>query len=391
MKKYPSTVQSSDASFRVAQYFEKVKDDYLNAYRYYRYSAEQSSAGTNFAAASSKSTVYKKYFELRSVITGIEINTDYDKEFRRNTTEEGDGTESNNPVKIDGEGKPAGYGSFGFYDSLLTEDSLSSVTPVDSFKIKEAMISDAKYELAEVFLYSLNRPDSGEFYLMDALNGSDDYEFRAKVLFALAELARIQNNSAKSEEYLRLVVNEYPLSAVANSSRRLLNISVTEENSGDPADSLFSAAQNQLVNMQYENSLSTFRKILEQYHGSVHTEKALYGAGWIYENILMKPDSAYYYYSSLVMSVPNSEAAAIVMEKVGVYEDFYKTAADTSGLKKDTTGTEEIKLNDPEKMLKDNEKTGTEDPSGNIPPENLPNKDMLKNENEQSLPPDKEK
>ncbi len=379
MKRYPSTVQSSDASFRVAQYYETVKDDYLNAFRYYRYSVEQSNAGTNFVTASSKNSIYKRYFDLRSIIAGAEINTDYDKEFLKNTTEQLDG-ENTNPIKQDGEGKPGGFSSSIFADSLLESDTSSSVNEVDSIKLKEERVSDAKYELAEVFLYNLNRPDSGEYYLNDAYASSDDYDFRAKVLFALAELKRIQNNLTQGEEYLRRIISEYPLSAVANSSRRLLNLSVTEENSVDPGDSLYNAAQEQLVNRQYENSLASFRMLLETYPSSVHTEKALYGAGWIYENILMKPDSAYYYYSSLVRSVPNSEGAAIVMEKVGVYESFNNTVKDTAGVKTDSTGTNEGLLNDPDKLLNKTNGTGKEDARGEeiLPEKDLPDKNMLK-------------
>jgi TolA-binding protein len=381
MKKYPSTVQSSDASFRVAKYYETVKDDYLNAFRYYRYSIEQSNAGTNYAVASSKNTVYKKYFELRSIITGSEINTDYDLEFRNNTTEQLDG-EGTDPMKQDGEGKPGGMSSLMPEDSLIAEDTSYTSPGIDSVKLKQEQVSNAKYELAEIFLYNLNRPDSGEYYLNDALKGSDDYEFRAKVLFALAELSRIQNNAGRSEEYLNQIIKEYPLSAVANSSRRLLNLSLTEDNSGDPADSLFNAAQEQLVNRQYEISLASFRRLLENYTGSVHTDKALYGAGWIYENILMNPDSAYFYYFSLVKSIPNSEAAAMVMEKVSVYESFNSTLRDTSGIKTDTTGTNEGKMIDPEQLLKESNETGKEDPSGDpLPPgKELPNKDMLNGE-----------
>ena len=55
------------------------------------------------------------------------------------------------------------------------------------------------------------------------------------------------------------------------------------------------------------------------------------------KNVINNNDSAYFYYSSLIRAIPNSEAAAIVMQKVEEYEIFNKTnVQDTSGVNKNT-------------------------------------------------------
>jgi TolA-binding protein len=367
IRNFPGTVPSSDASFRIANYYEN-KNDYLNAYRYYRFSTEQSSAGGNFNAANSRKNVFKRYFELRSTIIGTEINTDYDSDFKKKTNSK---PEEDEIKKNEGD-----LGKSGGLWGTLPADSL---TELDSFKIKEEKIADATFELAELFLYDLNRTDSCEYYLQTALKQSDDYEFTAKVLFALSAVYRKNDNSQKSDEILKQIVTDYPLSTVANSSRRLLNMTIVDDYKGDSSDSLYSDAENKFVNKEYLPALSAFRELVITYPASVHLDKALYGAGWIYENVLMKSDSAYLYYSSLIKSVPNSEAAAIVTLKVEEYESFNNTLIDTSGTQnvKDSTGVNDS-LNNDSNHLKDEtneQKEEVKDKNVEIAPDNIMKKE----------------
>ena len=364
IKKYPSTVSSAEASFRIAKYFETEKDDYLNAYRYFRFSTEQSTAGQNYLAANTKKDIYKRYFELRSVIADEIINTGYDEEFKKNTIEKREEENPLQPPKGEDFGKPGGFNGgelnkelnkelyTGLYDDSLETTDTTEVSYVDSTLIKEQLAADAKFELAELFLYNLNRTDSSEFYLLEALNQSYDNEFYAKVLFALSALYRKENNYERSDEILRQIVNEYPLSKVANSSRRLLNLSIVDVIKGDDSDSLYNLAESYFISNEYYRSLAEFRTLIDRYPLSIHKDKALFATGWIYENALFNGDSAYYYYSSLVKEIPNSETAAMVMLKVEEYENFNKTLQDTSGVINDSVKIEIDPLQNQEDLKK---------------------------------------
>jgi len=349
IKNFPQTVASSDASSRIGQYFENDKNDYLNALRYYRFATEQSTAGILHPIASGKAAVFKRYFELKSTILGTVINTEYDAEFKKNTILEIEGQDPNAPPKgFDEGGKNGGErmifdstdgeSKFNVLDTFSIQDKDTVVTEyVDSTAIRENEISEAKFELAELFLYDLNRLDSSEIYLIDALSSSNDYDFTAKVLFALADLYRKDNRDEKSNETLRRIINEFPLSEVANSSRRLLNMSVTEETIGDRADSVYNSAETSFISGDYPAALVQFKELIAAFPDSKHLDKAMYACGWIYENVLMKSDSAYYYYSSLLQAMPNTEAAAMIMQKVEEYETFNKNPVDTSGSVIDTS------------------------------------------------------
>jgi tetratricopeptide (TPR) repeat protein len=369
MKNFPSTVSSAESSFRVGKYFEEMAGNYLNALRYYRYSTEQSTAGANYKNAAYKMSIFKRYFELKSAIAGSEINTDYDEEFLNNTKTEKE-IEGKEFEKEGDRGKSGGVRTYFPADSLLDKDT-SDVSEIDSAGIKQKQAAIATFELAELFLYSLNRNDSCEYYLEQALDLSGDYDFRAKVLFALASLYQNTNRSEKSEEILRQIVAEYPLSSVANSSRRLLNISVSNQISNDSGDSIYNLAEDLFTRGNFDASLREFKQLIIDHPNSVHMEKALFAAGWIYENILMKSDSAYYYYRSLIKTVPNSEAASVVMVKVEEYESFNKSLEDTTSVKTDSLGLNNESIIDSNKILKESETIEKNDPGrdNGLPPE----------------------
>ena len=369
IKEYPSSIASSDASYKIGLYYEDQKNDYLRAYMYYRFSTEQNAAGTYNKQSVTKAGVFKRYFELRSQISGVPINTEYDAEFKKKTSkvllEEDDNGKP--PKQNNGKGGgTSGSGVSGFIEKYMPADSIEVTDTIVTFqnldslnKAEEKKIADAKFELAELFLYDLNRTDSSEFYLLQSLNESTDYEFSAKVLFALSELARRLDDNPRSEEYLRKIVEFYPHSEVANSSRRLLNLSVLDDYSGDASDSLYSAAENSFVAQDYPAALAYFNEIITKYPSSARVDKAYYGAGWICENVLGKNDSAYYYYSSLVKTIPNSQAAAIVMQKVTEYETFNKTSIPDSSQTNSPGNETQPKIDgnnmDPEQLKKESE------------------------------------
>lgn len=372
IKDFPATVSSADASFKIGKYFEQ-NNNYLNALMYYRFSTEQSNKGTYYSDASKKAGIFKRYFELRSIITGNTIKTEYDDEFKKNTTKENK-QDPGNPIKGLDNGKSGGIKSQ-FTDSTINSED-STITIADTTHAQEKIISAAKFELAELFLYDLNRTDSSEIYLKEALNESYDYDFSAKVLFALSALYRKTEEIAKSDEILRTIIKDYPYSPVANSSRKLLNISVENEYRGDPGDSIYSTAENNFVSGNYTASLNDFITLINKYPASVHLDKAYYGAGWIYENVLFKNDSAYNYYSMLVNGSPGSEAAAMVIKKVEEYESF-NNLKDTSSVNKQNqeplnnnqpSNNEELKKSDTEQ--KENKEN-----------DNIPNKEQINDDN----------
>lgn len=383
LKTYPKTPSSSDASYAIAKYYEKM-GDYLNAYRYYRYSAEENTQGHYYNETNLKINVFRKYYELKSRIAGVVINTEYDSTFLRNVKSDEQlqmERQTEGERKIDEErlGKPGGAG---LTDSLLpkSRDSLlktmsdtSTSMQVDSSAMKDEEISKAEFELAELFVYDFSKPDSAEHYLLESYERSHNNDFKSKVLFGLASLYKNQKQDAKAGEVFNKIINEFPATVAAEESRKQLGLPLTnQEHFADEADSLYSSAENLFEKKEYRNALDAYNNIIVAYPSSRFVAKSYYAMGWIYENIFDRNDSAYIYYSKLLEKEPNSDYSKQVGAKVMEY--IASTTADTSANK--TPGL------DSSSNIKDTTKIGGEE----LPKENAPGLQNSKDKEQQNDP-----
>ena len=368
---YPKTVASSDASYSIANYYENSAGDYLTAFKYYKFSNEENINGGNAGITNKKIAVFKRYFELRSIIADKEINTQYDTVFLRELKPEFKESEENKgEIKNKGKGeegpggKPGGIGAkFNFLS-----DSSKTTSLEDSLKLKAENIAKAKFELAELFIYDIAKPDSAEKYLVQAYEESENYDFKSNVLFALAVLYKNNGNAAKYEEILRTIVEKYSLSPVANECRKLLNLPLVIESNESSEDSIFSFAENKFVNREYGEALGGFVEICSNYPSSQYYVKSNYAAGWIYENVFQKPDSAVFFYTKVIEGDPSSVFFNIVVDKLSEYQNSLNPKSDS------LTDSNKIKSPDEniipeEEKLKDNTKIEGED-------NGLPNKNL---------------
>jgi len=429
MQKYPHTSSSASASFQVAKYYEQDLKDYLNAYRYFRYSTEENTSWPYFRIAQNKTNTFKKYYDLRSTIAGFTINTDYDSLFNlatkgegyinqnstnTNTNNNGDNTNGNNNGNQNNNGnngnppKGKGGGNKGFdnlssgsrfmdstrdkfkgfikspmkdtlreklkeKDTLkstgkdtLKESSKDSLTvSIDSTAIKNQAVAQAKFELAEEFDYDFKNADSSEYYYLSAFDQSEKYEFKSRVLFALSDLYRSMGKDTKADSVLKQIVDVFPSSNISAEARKLLHMEDNVER--DAGDSIYSYSEDRFNSGDYETSLGGFKQLLGLYPNSRHANKSMYCIGWIYENVLNKPDSAYKYYSSIDSLSPNSDFAAAVSGKVKEYKDtlLFRAGLLDSTKSRDTskvTGKNPLDLN-----LKDTLAMNKKDNNGIVP------------------------
>ena len=336
---FPKTVASSDASYALGRYYEFDKGDYLTAYRYYKFSGEESANGHNAYTTSQKLRIFKKYFDLRSVIAGEQIKTDYDslflKDLRPELQQQQEGNPKNNEQNIKGKGDEGSGGEPGglIKHSEISADSSDDIsTSSDSLRLRAEQVAKAKFELAELFMYDIKNLDSAENYLNQAYEESGDYDFKSRVLYALADLYRESSRSDKYNETLKTIVEDYPTSPITNECRRLLNLPVVTETEQSTDDSIFTNAEYNFSAGKYSDALDGFREISVNYPTSAHITRANYAIGWIYENVLSVPDSAVIYYTKVAENSPNSEYYNIIVGKLAEYENFLNPPPqDTSG------------------------------------------------------------
>jgi tetratricopeptide (TPR) repeat protein len=337
---YPSTIAASDAYFFLGKYYEEVENDYLNALVNYNKSITENSGSDFNITASKKSVTFEKYFTLISGANGTEritvpvVNNELEKfRIRYNETKgikdpnvkQNEGTFRGRD-EGSGKGKPGGYKAAN--DSLDKDDEnndgdIEGDNDVERFhkereienSEKESKVTDpilkaddkfnTYYELAEIFLYELNKRDSAEFYFNKLLNDFPDSEDRVKILYVLATFYK-DSDPSRSENLYRQIIEQYPNTQYFSEARKSLGMTAMEI-SKEPAEDIYKSAMRSLDSGDFQNTIEQLRNIKTNYPESPFTVQSVYTLGWIYENKLHNVDSTIYYYTIIWENYNESE------------------------------------------------------------------------------------
>lgn len=382
---YPGSKVSADAYYHLAYFAEYINNNYLYAYINYKKVSETNSA-SDFAGISTKrAEVLDKYFSLYAVIKDTTKITypDNEPEFikykdkrekekgeEKKDIEQQKGTENLPP-------EPKGGGNSGniYLDTLenlqsgeetdpmfvnkkdtslkistdtltkKTDTEVKKLSPEDSLllvihmedSIKTVKLNariDAYFQLAELFLYDLNRIDSSLYYLNLIISDSINPEKTAKALYSVATIYKNQNEDEIAKGIYEKIISQYPNSIFANESRKILGLQLVEI-LVDSANVLYSSAEKNILKNEYESALKDLRKILYNYPSDSFYVKSLYSVGWIYEYAFKNKDSSLLYYKKLKNDFPNSYYTQSLDQKISFYDSYDKK--DTTRLFSDTT------------------------------------------------------
>jgi hypothetical protein len=92
----------------------------------------------------------------------------------------------------------------------------------------------------------------------------------------------------------------------------------------DPLRVRYRDAERLLGEEQTLEALDGFKAVYADAGGSTFAPKACFAVGWIYENVVVDPDSASAWYKRLIAEHPKSEYAGIATPKIAVMEDSTK-------------------------------------------------------------------
>lgn len=231
---------------------------------------------------------------------------------------------------------------------LSPEDSLLLVIHIqDSIKsVKALSKTDAYFQLAELFLYELNRTDSALYYLNLIVEDSLNPERTARALYSIASIYKNKKDDESANAVYKTIIARYPESSFANESRRVLGMNIVNLNV-DSAEIIYRAAENKIQKRDYPSALSDLHKIINDYPVDSFYVKSLYSVGWIYEYIYGNKDSSISYYNKIKTKFPTSIYAASITPKLEFYSQWEKR--DTTSKSLDSSGV----LNDSLKTLSD--------------------------------------
>ncbi len=204
---------------------------------------------------------------------------------------------------------------------VSSENKSASKTQTDVIISRDSalfLITKNQFELATLFLLDLSQPDSAEFYFSLVATCWDKNIYIPRALYALAEISHTRNDTTTADSLYNFLIEHYPNTKYAVQAKLYKGIIVHTEKSKH--ETLYEQGMNLVKENKTKAALSVFKEIYKD-TTSLFAPKALYTSGWIYENVLIKNDSAKNIYKMLVDKYPTTMFAEKVIGKVSVAED----------------------------------------------------------------------
>ena len=190
--------------------------------------------------------------------------------------------------------------------------------PMDTVEVR---LATNKSELAGLFFATIGLPDSAEKWYRRVVEEHPHSPYVPRALFTLAQLYGKDSAAAgpRSDSLYKVIVERFPDSEFAVESRRLLGLPPVKRTRDVVGDS-YSRGENLMMSGSAEAAVDTFRLIARAYPASNWSSRALYAAGWLYENRLANQDSAIAQYERLIRLYPATPYAIQVRPKIAEVE-----------------------------------------------------------------------
>lgn len=173
----------------------------------------------------------------------------------------------------------------------------------------------AHYQLARIH-DQLNNADSAVYYYkLASENVRVSDTNRPQYLYSYQKMIRKQYPEL-SDSLLEILAYDYGKTEYGREARQIMGF--TEAVTIDTLAELYSSGVRFRNVSNYIMAARQFNRIADEYRESPLAPKALYSLGWMFENNLMQPDSALYYYRLLVERYPQSEYAKDVRAGVEI-------------------------------------------------------------------------
>lgn len=204
--------------------------------------------------------------------------------------------------------------------SLARADSIRAKTPVvppihpDTIRTRLAAAID---DLAGVLYANMELPDSARYWYRRLIRDFPTSRAAPRAFYVLARIEGSDSTSSRAvpDSLYRCIVQLYPESPFADEARRLLGIPAVVK-LADPAEESYTRGTRLLQAGRSKAAIDTFTVLVKQYPSSPAAVRAMYAAGWLYENETQTRDSAVAIYERLVARAPASAYAQKVQPRV---------------------------------------------------------------------------
>jgi tetratricopeptide (TPR) repeat protein len=358
---FKNTASSGIAKYKIAEIWETYYRNYDSAKFYYDQLQSSTAEADLKKEAKRKSNVFvqynninsslKKYFKQQLYKSDPEAfyrdSLEYEDLLKRDTTQLADSLDNLNN-NVDGEPEPGNVGisNKGAGGRIIDDPKLgntpgnqkqSLVEKLGIIKPERLNISDDSlnsiisknlFDLGNVFLGDLEVPDSAYFYYSQITDNYPNISFKPKFLFALGSYYSTIGDNKKADSLYNIVYTNYSSDETANEAARRLGKTEIGKTL-DPAELAYISAEEIYYASNYTAAIDSFYNIYFIHPNSYLAPKALYTAGWIYENELNMPDSAVKAYDTLSAKYKNTDYTRAVRNKLFTYNNEKKRIQDS--------------------------------------------------------------
>lgn len=197
--------------------------------------------------------------------------------------------------------------------------------PLDTVDVR---LAANESELAGLFYATIGRPDSAEKWYRRVVEEHPASPSVPRALFTLAQIYSRDTTSSRPvrDSLYRVIVERFPESEFAVECRRLLGLPPLKRLT-DAAEASYARGEDLMLTGSPEAAVDTFRQITRRYPASPYSSRALFAAGWIYENNLANADSALAHYERLTTLYPASPYAVKVRPRIAEAQLMRKNQA----------------------------------------------------------------
>lgn len=196
----------------------------------------------------------------------------------------------------------------------------SSATALSAY-YNGTSVSDSVKDETSFYCYEFGRVhellgniDSAHYYYKLATEIAPiAYSTRAQYLYNYYRLTKPDNPIFADSLYEQLA-ELYPKTDYGKDA--FINLGYTEHYTIDTVADIFSSGNQLRKNGLYPLSIAKYFSIYTNFPDHKLAPKSLYSIGWIYENKIINPDSALYYYSILLNKYPKTEYAKDIVNSV---------------------------------------------------------------------------
>lgn len=318
---YARTENAANADYQLAQLYEYTLTNLDSARTYYARGKLHAATGAYAPILNKRADILTRYIQFRNDLTRIDSLRGAWVPLRDSLVARQDSLKASalavKPALPDSAPKPA-----------PPKIVLPNIDSLDQ------RLANVKVELATLFYTSLDRPDSAMIWYKRFVAEYPAHAGVPRSLYTMAQIiAQDTTRSAGSPDSLyRLIIERFPTSEFAVEARKTLGMP-PEKVKLDESEQDYSQAQRLVLAGNYQDAVIGFRRVVDQYPKSPMASRAQYAIGWIYENQLVRPDSAIVNYQLLVSNYPTSPFVSLVQAKLSEVQQ------ERSGAKKDSVST----------------------------------------------------